>query len=121
MMKRCVIPMLALPLVVMSAVVLRPGPVAAEAPPLALMAANCDGCHGVDGRSPGSIPSLAGRPAGELAGLLRSFKSGARPSTIMGRIITPFGDDEIHRLADYFAALPKAATGAATVIEKGGQ
>ncbi|MBL6934646.1 MAG: hypothetical protein ISR48_04475 [Alphaproteobacteria bacterium] len=119
MMKRCAIPLLAL----LSAVLLRPGSAVAESPPLALMAANCDGCHGENGRSPGSIPSLAGRPAGELAGLLRSFKSGARPSTIMGRIITPFGGDEIRRLADYFAALPKAttATTAATVTERGGE
>jgi cytochrome c553 len=39
------------------------------------------------------------------------FKTGARPSTIMGRIMTPFGDEEIRQLADYFSALPEIAPG----------
>jgi cytochrome c553 len=64
----------------------------------------------MDGRSRGSIPSLAGRPASELTALLRSFKSRTRPSTIMGRIITPFDDNEIRLLADYFAGLPKVVS-----------
>jgi sulfide dehydrogenase cytochrome subunit len=96
-------------LVLLGAVLFQHNPVLADPPPVPLMAANCGGCHGVEGRSPGSIPSLAGRTADELAALLMEFKSGERPSTIMGRIITPFGDEEIHRLADYFSALPKAA------------
>lgn len=98
-------------LALLGTVLFRPCPAAAESPPVALMAANCGGCHGVDGRSPGSIPSLAGRPAGELAALLMEFKSGARPFTIMGRIIPPFGAEQIRRLADYFSALPKTAPG----------
>jgi sulfide dehydrogenase cytochrome subunit len=93
----------------MSVVLLRPCPVVAESPPVALMVANCGGCHGVDGRSPGSVPSLAGRPASELAALLVKFKTGAQSSTIMGRIMTPFGDEEIRQLADYFSALPEIA------------
>ncbi|MDP7183132.1 MAG: c-type cytochrome [Alphaproteobacteria bacterium] len=95
--------------ILMGVVLLRPGPAVAESPSVALMVANCGGCHGVDGRSPGSVPSLAGRPASELAALLMKFKTGARPSTIMGRIMTPFGDEEIRQLADYFSALPEIA------------
>ena len=120
-MKRCLIFVLAVLLTLLGAVVFRPTPVVAESPPVALMAANCSGCHGMDGRSPGSIPSLAGRPASELAALLRSFKSRTRPSTIMGRIITPFSCDEIRLLADYFAGLPKVAAATAATSTKGGE
>ena len=110
MIKHCLVLVLAVPLALLGAAVFRPTPAVAESPPVVLMAANCSGCHGMDGRSRGSIPSLAGRPASELVALLRSFKSRTRPSTIMGRIITPFGGDEIRLLADYFAGLPKVAS-----------
>ena len=120
-MKRCLILVLAVLLALLGVVVFRPTPVVAESPPVALMAANCTGCHGMDGRSPGSIPSLAGRPASELAALLRSFKSRTRPSTIMGRIIIPFGCDEIRLLADYFAGLPKVAAAPAPAPAEGGE
>lgn len=117
MRNRFAVPVLA----VLGAVLFQPCPALAESPPVALMAANCGGCHGMDGRSPGSIPSLAGRPAGELEALLTEFKSGARPFTIMGRIITPFGAEEIRRLADYFAAFPKTTTGTTTATAKEGE
>ena len=120
-MKRYLIFVLAVLLALLGVVVFLPTSVVAESPPVALMAANCNGCHGMDGRSPGSIPSLAGRPASELAVLLRSFKSRTRPPTIMGRIITPFGCDEIRLLADYFAGLPKVAAANAAASTKGGE
>ena len=77
--------------------------VSSDGPGVAIMATTCTTCHGENGISPGSIPSLAGRQQQELAGILKSFKAGMRPSTIMGRIIRPFSDTDIEALARYFS------------------
>ncbi len=63
----------------------------------------CNGCHGTDGHSKGAVPSLAGLPAGQIAQSLRDFKSGKRPSTIMGRLARGYDDEEITAVSEYFA------------------
>ena len=80
---------------------------AAMAEPLsqgAVLSASCAGCHGTDGRSPGSIPPIHGRPAEFIRGSLEDFRSGKRPSTVMGRHAKGYTDEEIALIADYFAA-----------------
>lgn len=73
-------------------------------PSLGIMAATCTTCHGENGWNTGTVPSLSGLPAKEIRLLLFAFKSGEKFSTIMKRIMTPFGEDEIRALAEYFAA-----------------
>lgn len=68
------------------------------------LAANCANCHGQDGHSQTLIPSLAGRPAAELVGLLQALRSGERPATIMQQLAKGYSDNDIALLADYFAA-----------------
>lgn len=63
----------------------------------------CTSCHGVGGISQGDIPSLGGRPADELAQLMTAFRDGKGDSTIMGRLMRGYSDDEIAALADYFS------------------
>jgi sulfide dehydrogenase cytochrome subunit len=75
-----------------------------EGPTVETIARNCTGCHGADGKSPGSVPTIAGKSADWIAGRLMQFRSGERPSSIMGRIIKPFADEDIRNIADYFAA-----------------
>ena len=75
---------------------------------LRALAATCAQCHGTDGRAvPGSIvPPLAGRPAAGLVQRLMAFKAGSAPSTVMGQLAKGYSDEQIRRLADYFAAVP---------------
>lgn len=78
-----------------------------EGPATATIARNCMGCHGVNGLSPGAIPTLYGKTADFLAERMKAFRDGKRDSTIMGRILHGFADDDIRKLADYFASLKK--------------
>lgn len=77
---------------------------AQEGPTVAALARNCMGCHGEDGNSPGAMATIRGKSANWLAESLADFRSGARESTIMGRIMGPFADEDIAALATYFAA-----------------
>jgi len=74
-----------------------------EGPPTETIARNCMGCHGPDGKSPGKIPVLAGKPADDLAKKMMEFRDGKRESAVMGRIMKGFADDDIRSLAEYFA------------------
>lgn len=69
----------------------------------AVLSASCAGCHGTDGRSPGSIPTINGRPAEFIRASLEDFRSGKRPSTVMGRHAKGYTDEEIALIAEYFA------------------
>ncbi len=46
---------------------------------------------------------LQGRPAAETAGEMEAFRSGARPATLMNRIVRGFTPDEVRALSDWFA------------------
>lgn len=82
-----------------------PGPVSTQT--AALMAQNCFACHGPAGRSPGNMPSLHHLTAEGMAAMLKAFKSGERPSTVMGRHAKAYSDAEIEALAAYIAGLQK--------------
>ena len=68
------------------------------------MGNNCFTCHGPEGRSPGSIPSLNGQSAEVLVKSIQDFKSGARPSTVMGRHGKGYSDAEIVAIAKYISS-----------------
>jgi sulfide dehydrogenase cytochrome subunit len=71
------------------------------------LANSCFTCHGPEGRSPGTIPSISNLSAEEIAAKLRAFKSGAEPSTAMGRLAKGYTDAEMDALASYIAGLKK--------------
>mgnify|MGYP001765275666 CR=1 FL=1 len=80
-----------------------------------MLAGPCANCHGTDGRSPGPIVPIAGRPEAILLGQLKAFKSETPPpaTTIMNRIAKGYSDEQLSALAKYFAAIkPAAAKGA---------
>lgn len=68
------------------------------------MGNNCFTCHGPEGRSPGSIPSLNGKSADVIVKTLNDFKSGTRPSTVMGRHAKGYTDAEIAAIASYISS-----------------
>jgi cytochrome c553 len=67
-------------------------------------ASSCTGCHG-EARLPDVVlPRIEGRSAADLAGAMRAYRSGAWPSSVMGRIAKGFDDRQIEALAAWFAA-----------------
>lgn len=71
-------------------------------------AASCASCHGTDGRSPGVVPSLAGRSGTDMLAALKEFQGGKRPAaTIMHHYARGYTDAQLERIAEYFSALPR--------------
>ena len=64
------------------------------------LAAGCVGCHQREARSP---PPLTGRSAGDTASLVRAFRDGTRPGTVMPQLARGYTDAEIDAIAGYFA------------------
>ncbi|MCG5516164.1 MULTISPECIES: c-type cytochrome [Ectothiorhodospira] len=68
-----------------------------------LMANTCFACHGTDGHSAGSIPSIYGYPPEILVGQMKAFREGRRPATVMDRHATGYSDEEIELIAEYLS------------------
>lgn len=68
-------------------------------------AASCAACHNTDGRSVGGFPALAGRAADDTYRTLIEFKAGKRPATVMHHHTRGYTDEELRRLADWFATI----------------
>ncbi len=69
----------------------------------AMLSASCEGCHGTNGHSPGSIPDISGKSAEFIRISMEEFRSGERASTVMARHAKGYTDDEILLIAEYFA------------------
>ena len=82
------------------------GGAAAEGVDASLLAGTCANCHGTEGRSPGTIPSIAGKPFAVLDAQLAAFKAGAaRDATVMTRLALGFTDEELTALARHFSEI----------------
>jgi cytochrome c553 len=68
-----------------------------------LIAQSCAGCHGQKGSGMGRTPSIAGYDRDDFLLVWREFRSGERPSTVMGRIARGYTEAEVAALADYFS------------------
>lgn len=67
------------------------------------LAATCAACHGTNGNSVNTTPSLAGLDAGYFTIQMLAFKKGERSSTVMHHHAKGLSNDEIHALALYFS------------------
>lgn len=67
-----------------------------------MLSYTCAGCHGTDGVSPGSIPSIACKSAGTIEKALKDYRDGKRFSTVMGRHVKGYTDQEIQLIAGFF-------------------
>ena len=97
---------------------------AQAAPPNAAMLSNaCAGCHGTNGGSAGpSMPSLASQSKTAIVEAMKKFKSGDRPSSIMGRLAKGYSDAEIDAMGDFFSKQkfhPTTQTVDAAKVKKG--
>jgi sulfide dehydrogenase cytochrome subunit len=64
----------------------------------------CAGCHGTNGGSAGMMmPSLASQSKTAIVDAMKKFKSGERPSTVMGRLAKGYTDADFDAMGDYFS------------------
>ena len=91
------------------------GSAAAQDPAYARnLASACFTCHGTDGRSVGGVPpALAGRDRGELLQMMKDFKAGKRPATLMHQQAKGYSDQQLEAIAGYFASAAKGPAAAA--------
>lgn len=70
------------------------------------LAATCANCHGTDGRAvPGSGSArLAGQGKEFIVTQLQAFRDGTRQATVMHQLAKGYSNEQIDRLAAYFAA-----------------
>jgi sulfide dehydrogenase cytochrome subunit len=99
---------------------------AVDAPPSReVLTRPCAGCHGTGGVSAGPTTSnLAGQPAAYIAAVMRAYRSGERPATIMDRIALAYEDRDFEAMGAYYAAQALARTEQTTdpaKRERGGQ
>jgi len=89
------------------------------APTATMLADTCAGCHGTDGASTGpATPSIAGNSETYMVDTMMAFKSGERPSTVMGRIAKGYSEEEFKLMASVFAKQPIAKTSQKTDAAK---
>ena len=71
----------------------------------------CVVCHGANGISTApDAPHLAGQPRQYLVAQMKQFRSGKRPSEVMGVMAKTLSDDEIEALADWYASIRISAS-----------
>jgi cytochrome c553 len=74
---------------------------AAEPPP---GVRSCSGCHPPAASAQTKVPPLRGQNPAAIVTAMQAFRSGERPSTVMGRIAKGFSDEEIRAIAAWVAA-----------------
>jgi cytochrome c553 len=69
------------------------------------MAANCASCHGTNGHAApnATLAGLAGRPSESLLEMLRQFRDGKRPATLMHQIAKGYSDAELAAISEFFS------------------
>lgn len=90
------------------------------APPSPEMLSNaCAGCHGTHGGSAGpSMPSLASQSKTAIVEAMKKFKSGERPSSIMGRLAKGYTDKDFEAMGEFFSKQKFHATSQVTDAAK---
>lgn len=72
-----------------------------------LLASQCMQCHGTDGYAERGMESIAGEEAKDLFEDLSDMKMEDRPENIMDHQALGYTDEQIWRIAIYFASLPE--------------
>jgi len=80
------------------------GAALAAAPTPEMISFACAGCHGTNGGSAGlTMPSLANQSKSAIVDAMKKFKSGDRPSSIMGRLAKGYTDADFVAMGDFFS------------------
>ncbi|MGD2073606.1 MAG: c-type cytochrome [Gammaproteobacteria bacterium] len=88
---------------ILCAVLGAPSPLLAADASGQAIAYTCAGCHGTNGVSQGSAPSLAGEKAENLKEMLLDYKNDKEEGTIMNRIAKGYSDAELAAVAEFFS------------------
>lgn len=83
-------------------------------PHIRTLAASCAACHGSNGNSASSTPSLAGLDGAYFTTQMLAFKDGSRAATVMHHHAKGLNVDEINLLANYFSHQKRIANVAPT-------
>ena len=76
-----------------------------------LLASQCAQCHGTDGYAVGGFEELAGEGFADLYDELVEMKMEDNPNDIMEHQALGYTDDQLYRIASYFASLPENEEG----------
>src|SRR6185295_14737042 len=95
--------MKALSAMAVAALALLSSPACAASPEPPGGAAACSGCHAANAAAETPVPKIYGRKADEIVAAMAAFRSGEKPSTVMGRIAKGYTDDEIRPIAAWLA------------------
>lgn len=93
--------------------VLQPAAPAASLPAASgeMLAHTCAACHGTQGRlGDEAFVPLAGMPQAQFVRTMQQFRSGERPSTLMGHVARGFSDADLLAMARFFEAIPPLPT-----------
>ena len=90
--------------ILIAAALASPGMASAAPPSPAMLSNACAGCHGTNGGSAGpSLPSLSSQSKATIVDAMKKFKSGERPSTVMGRLAKGYSDADFDAMGDFFS------------------
>lgn len=96
------------PLLLAVSLVAVPGLTMADDPAVnRLLASQCAQCHGTNGYSTNEIEGIAGEDARDMFEDLTDMKGEDQPENIMDHQALGYSNDQIRRIASYFATLPE--------------
>ncbi len=68
------------------------------------LAATCANCHNTTGKALTGQPAIAGQSKEFMMRMLKEFKDGRRPATVMHQLTKGYTDAQLESIAEYFAA-----------------
>jgi cytochrome c553 len=68
------------------------------------LAATCAGCHNITGNAAPGMPGLAGQSKEALLRILKEYRDGKRPATLMHQLAKGYTEAQLELIAAYFAA-----------------
>ena len=83
-----------------------------------LLASQCAQCHGTNGYAIGDFDEIAGEEARDMTDDLLDMKREDRPENIMDHQALGYTDEQIRRIASYYATLPEAPEGGGLADEE---
>jgi sulfide dehydrogenase cytochrome subunit len=70
------------------------------------IAHTCAACHGTQGRlGDEAFMPLAGMPSVQFVRTMQDFRSGTRPSTLMGHVVQGFTNADVAAMGAYFESI----------------
>ena len=72
-----------------------------------MLSLSCAGCHGTDGRSVQTTPTIAGMGKASLHKTLLDYKHGRKTGTMMQKHVKGFSDEELEQVSYYFSKVKR--------------